>query len=155
MTILPFCALFPLLHTTSLQTSEHSHTLCAELFKVLLIFFPHLSCCGSTTCTFRQDTSDCCIYVRKFKFTELNTHLTLTPLILLFALIYQSCLHLFACTKLFLRLPTSLPQLKGSLSNQLCNEPEDTKPLWYHSFNFLLTFHIIVFNGYKNRTGQK
>lgn len=117
MTILPFCTLFPLLHTASLQTSEHSHVLCAELFKVLLIFFTHLSCCGSTTCTFRHDTSDCCIYVRNLKFTELNTHLMLAPLILLSALIYQSCSHLFAHTKLFLRLPTSLAQLKGCLSN--------------------------------------
>lgn len=82
---------------------------------------------GSATCSVRQDTRHCFIYVGSIKCSEVNSSVMLAPLISLFA---HPCLQAYTESSF------------GRISFKLCSEPEDTKHFWYHNFNFLKPFHI-------------
>lgn len=81
MTILSFCALFPLLHVVSLQPCQHPHTFLLS-FSMCSSSFP---CCEDIACTFRPGyVTHLYIYGENLEYTEVNSHLRFSPLIFFF-----------------------------------------------------------------------
>lgn len=136
MTILSFCALFPLLHVVSLQPSQHSHTFLLSFS----MFFSSFPCCGGIACTFRPGYSTLlCIYVENLECTEVNSHLRLSALIFLFDSIYQE--HKFKQLFRVFHPPSPAERISVKLLLQcFCRY---STLLVTNSFNFPLTFYIM------------
>lgn len=134
MTILSFCALFPLLHVFSLQLSQHSHNSLLS-FSMCSSSFP---CCGGIACTFRPGyATHLSIYVQNLKYTEVNSYLRFSPLTFLFDSIRNTYSELF---RLFHALsPTGRISVKLLLQ---CIWGYSTL-LLTGSFNFPLPFYIL------------
>lgn len=121
MTILSFCALFPLLHVVSLQPSQLSYT-----FLLSFSMCSSFPCCGGIVYTFRPGyATDLCIYVENLEKTEANSHFRFSPLIFFFFFTLSGT-HTQSCLGFFIL----LLQLKGSLSNYFCSVLEDSTELF-------------------------
>lgn len=140
MTILSFCALFPLLHVFSLQLSQHS-----RIFLLSFSVCPSsFQCCGGIACTFRPGyATHLSIYVENLGYSEVNSYLRFSPLAF-FVWLYQertqSCLGF---SMLFL-------QLEGSLSNYFCSVFEDVQLFGNREFQSSLNIlYVGSFTGIK------
>lgn len=135
MTILSFCALFPLLQVFPLQLSQHSHT-----------FLLSFSMCSS-------------FFHAVGAYLYFQARICHTPLYLC----WESGLHWGKLTsQVFFCLSLSgthtqrclgfsiLLQLKGSLSNYFCSVYEDIQSFWFGQFQFSINFlYIRCFTGIK------